>query len=216
MELGKQQISASGVPRLLRDRTVALVYPDLDRIARHLLAAERTRAAWAPADLIHETLLRLLPADDDSWNDTRRLVHLAARVMRRVLIDSSRRRNAEKRRQPPVQCGEDSNSSGSPESLNRPDASGAEQMDLAVFVGEALAGLAAINGRATEVVKLRVLHGLTDREIAARLLVTSRTVARDWRFARDWLRSWAGLPPESHACPLPAEMKLAKTERTKT
>ncbi len=216
MEPGKQETSAACAPRVLRDRTVALVYPELDRIARHLLAAERTRAAWAPADLIHETLLRLLPAGDDSWSDTRRLVHLAARVMRRVLIDTSRRRNAEKRWHSPVRCGEDSNSIESPECRNRPDGSGAEQMDRAVFAGQALAGLAAINGRATEVVKLRVLHGLTDREIAARLLVTARTVTRDWSFARDWLRSWAGLAPERRACRVPAGNNQEKTGRKTT
>lgn len=151
------------------------IYGELRRIAAGLLRRERPEHTLQPTALVHEAYLRLSGQRGLDWRDRAHFFGLAATVMRRVLVDHARARNARKRRR------ED----GAPVTLSVESGPEAELLDL----DAALVDLAARHPRPARVVELRYFADLDIAEIATCLEVSEMTVKRDWRFARAWLRA---------------------------
>lgn len=159
------------------DRLLPMVYDALHEIADRHLKEERPDHTLQATILIHDTWLRLTSDRDTPWTDRTHFYALAARAMRRLLVDHARARRAGKRRGDLAVDLSDG--------LAIPD--GADALDL-IALDDALEGLRSVDDRARQVVELRFFGGLEWPEIAAALAVSEPTVKRDWRFARAWLR----------------------------
>ncbi|MFC3550068.1 ECF-type sigma factor [Lysobacter cavernae] len=159
------------------ERVMRQMYAAFRQVARQQLGGEFQPRTLSATELVSEGFIRLFgSATLPHIQDRRHLLAMAARAMRQVLIDAARRRKAAKR--PAVE--------------DRIDltevvvalASGAEPEAL----GHALDRLQAIDPRQAHIVELRFFVGLGEEEIAELLGLSSRTVQREWRLARAWLR----------------------------
>lgn len=163
---------------------VPLVYDELHAIARRQLRRERDSHTLNTTALVHEAYLRLVKQRDARWLDRAQFFAIAARVMRRILIDYARRHRAEKRggrgQRLPI------DSLDTREEIQLAEAG--ERAELLISLDEALTSLAAVDDRLASVVECRFFGGLSEEETAAALGVTARTVRRDWVKAKDWLR----------------------------
>jgi RNA polymerase sigma factor (TIGR02999 family) len=175
-----------------RDALSALfpvVYDELRRAAAAALRRERPEHTLQPTALVHETFLRL--ADDSRvwWENRNHFLAIASKVMRRILVEHARGRNAQKR-----------GSGEAKQSLDDVDVAmpdTAAGLDL-VALDDALAGLAALDPRQARIVELRFFGGLTVEETATVIGSSPRTVKRDWQVARAWLkREMARLAPDT-------------------
>ena len=158
------------------DQLMALVYEELRQLARSYLRRERGDHTLQPTALVHEAYLRLVDEKQIDWKSRAQFYGIAARVMRQILVDHARRKNAVKR-------------GGLVEKIPL-DAAGDLAPDTTVdFVAldAALETLAHDYARPSRVVELRFFGGMKAREIAEVLQVTERTIERDWEFARCWL-----------------------------
>jgi RNA polymerase sigma factor (TIGR02999 family) len=155
-----------------------LVYDELRRLAAARLAREVPGQTLQATALVHEAFLRLVGLDPDKpWDGRGHFFAAAAEAMRRILIDRARARRRLKRGGPRRREDLDL------DALTGPDAPPDDLLDL----DDALAGLARVDSRAADVVKLRIFAGLTLDEAALALGVVHRTADRDWAFARAWL-----------------------------
>jgi RNA polymerase sigma factor (TIGR02999 family) len=167
------------------DAVAPLVYDELRRVARRHLAGQRRGHSLQTVDLVNEAYLKLAHAGGAGWKDRAHFVAVASRAMRCILVDHARRRGYAKRGRNPIRVtltdGEG------------PDPASAE----IVAVHEALGRLADLDPRKGRIVELRYFGGLGDEEIAAVVGLSTRTVKREWRWARAWLfRELAdGRPP---------------------
>jgi RNA polymerase sigma factor (TIGR02999 family) len=169
-----------GAPEAL-DELLPLVYSDLRRIAHRQLAAEPTGHTLSTTALVHEAYLRFAREDRAEWSNRPQFFAIAARIMRRVLVDYARRHWAQRRGgvgQQWVQL-EEADDAGALAIASRAD-------DL-IALDEALERLAAVDERLGRVVECRFFGGLTEAETAEALGISQRTVARDWLMARGWL-----------------------------
>jgi RNA polymerase sigma factor (TIGR02999 family) len=154
----------------------SLVHYELRQMAKRMLAGERTAYAWQPTDLINESYLRLLGWRDVEWKNRAHFFAATASMMRRVLVDAARARQATKRG-----AGE------APISIDRLDvAAPATSIDV-IALESALAELAALDPRPAQVVEMRFFGGFSVEETADALEVSTRTVISDWNTARAWL-----------------------------
>jgi len=177
MQLTELLVRWSRGDREALDALVPEVYQELRRAARVRLANERAGHSLQPTDLVHEAFMRLEGYGRIAWKDRAHFFAVAARVMRRVLVDRARRRGAAKRGGP--QRTVTLSESRSP----------ARSMDVDVLaLSQALARLAERDPRQCEVVELRYFGGLSQEEIAEVLGISVPTVKRDWRVAKLWLR----------------------------
>ena len=160
------------------DRLAPLVYEELRRMARRHLRRERTGHTIAPTTLVHEAFLRLKDIRRIDWKDRAHFFAMAARVMRRVLVDQARARQSRKRAGGGIRVTFDDNQ------LMAGDVD-----ERLIALNDALEALAAKDQRLSQVVELRYFGGLTVEETAAVLDVSSDTVSRDWGVARRWLLS---------------------------
>jgi len=153
-----------------------LVYGELKRQARFFLSRERADHTLQPTALVHEAYLRLVDQTFLRAENRQHFFAIASRLMRQILVDYARRKNAEKR-------------GGAARRLSL-DETGIlpEQVagDLLVL-DEALERLAALDERKSKVVEMRFFGGMNETEIAEVLAVNERTVRRDWQFAKLWL-----------------------------
>lgn len=159
------------------DRLVPQAYDELRRIAQDLLACERAGHTLDATALVHEAYLRLVGQQGVSWRNRAHLLGVAARAIRRVVVDHARGRRRQKR-------------GGG---LRRVTLSGvsddAFRSDLDLLdLDDALARLAEIDERDAHIVELRFFAGLSLEEISATLEISERTVRRQWQYARAWLR----------------------------
>ena len=165
------------------DELLPLVYDELRAIAHRQLRRERGDHTLNTTALVHEVYLRLVDQKRASWEDRAHFFAIAARVMRRVLIDYARRHCAAKRAGPggrgPVPLDR-----AAEEALVAAD----ERADVLLALDDALTRLAAVDPRLVQVVECRFFGDLTEEETATALGVTSRTVRRDWIKAKTWLR----------------------------
>lgn len=165
------------------DRLIPLVYTELHRMAHRYLARERGDVSMQATGLVNEVCLRLLGWDPVHWQNRGHFFGVSAQMMRRVLVDIARRRQAGRRggRQAvhvPV------------EDVDIPDMQ--RDVDL-VALDEALQELATKDARKAKVVELKFFGGLSMEDIARTLDISLRTAHNDWAFARAWLyRSMTG------------------------
>lgn len=171
--------SALGEPQDA-DRLMAAIYDDLKRLAAGHLSRERAGHTLHPTALVHEAYLRLVNQRTAQWNDRVHFFSVASRIIRRILIDHARERNALKR----------GGGEGGARSAVRIEADQVEaparDLDL-IALDEALRELAELSERQARIVELRFFGGLTVPEIAAALSIGSRSVDREWQVARAWL-----------------------------
>jgi len=181
------------------DRLVPFVYAELRAMAHRQLRQEADGHSLTTTALVHEAYLRLANWEGAPSLDRAHFLALAARVMRRVLIDHARQHHAAKRegayqRVPLASVAEgfENGLEDSAEPLRcRPchDALAAadERAETLIALDDALMKLAALDVRLARVVECRFFGGLTEEETAAALGVTARTVRRDWVKAKGWL-----------------------------
>ena len=154
----------------------AILYDELRRQAVRCMRGERPGITLQATALVHETFIRLAGAGQVMWQDRRHFLAIAARTMRRVLVDLVREKAAAKRGARPeaVPLGSDI------------VAEGPSLVDL-IALDQALETLSMFDARKVRVIELRFFAGLTVDETAEVLEVAPDTVARDWRLARTWL-----------------------------
>jgi RNA polymerase sigma factor (TIGR02999 family) len=157
------------------------VYAELHAIAARIFSSERHGHTLQPTALLNEAFLRLSAGATVRFQDRAHFFAVAARQMRRILVDHARRKNAEKR-------GGDYDVTVTIVSGVAGDAPGIDVLDL----NAALSELADLDDRTARVVELRFFAGFTEEETALALAVSPATVRSDWRFAKGWLLSRLG------------------------
>ncbi|HXI19966.1 MAG TPA: sigma-70 family RNA polymerase sigma factor [Gemmatimonadales bacterium] len=176
------------------DRLMPVVYEELRSVAHRQLRHERQGHTLNTTALVNEAYLKLVNVRQVQWRDRAHFFAMAARVMRRVLIDYARARRREKRGGDPVVVPLD-------EGLGLTE----DRADDLVALDDALIRLEAISERQCRVVEYRCFAGLSVEETATVLEISPATVKRDWAFARAWLNreldpagggpaTWSGAP----------------------
>ncbi len=160
-----------------------LVHAELRQMARRHMRRERADHTLQVTALVNECYLRLPEAQRVRWQDRAHFLAWASRLMRRILVDFARDREAAKRGAGAVRLPLD-------DALAAP----APGHDL-VALDDALAALAEIDDRKSRVVELRFFGGLNTDEVAAALGVSAKTVLRDWQLAKMWLLQELGGRP---------------------
>lgn len=160
------------------ERMTALVYDDLRRMAHHQLLAARPGETLNTTALVHEAYLRLAAPSEVSVNDRVHFIALAARVMRQVIVDYARRKAAAKR-----------GSGKRPVPLDAIQLGEESQPEVMLSLDQALTRLTELNDRLTRVFECRYFVGMSDQETAEALGLSVRTVQRDWRKSKAWLRA---------------------------
>jgi RNA polymerase sigma factor (TIGR02999 family) len=157
-------------------RLTPLVHRELLRIARGCMRGERACESLQATALVHEAYLRLVDTQHVNWQNRAHFLAMAARLMRRILVEFARARQYQKRGGGALQV-------SFTEALSVPD----KAEDL-VALDEAMSALARFDERRSRVVELRFFGGLSVEETAAVLRISPETVMRDWKLARTWLR----------------------------
>jgi len=153
------------------------VYDELHRLAQRYMADERPSHTLQTTALVNEAYVRLVDSAHASWEGRTHFFGVCAQVMRRILVDWARSRQALKR-------------GGDVPALDLDEALAAAKQpgtDL-VAMDDALKALAAIDPRKGQMVELRFFGGLNVKETAEVLKVSPETVHRDWKLAKSWLR----------------------------
>jgi len=153
-----------------------LVYNELHRLARRYMRQERPDHTLQATSLVNEAYLRLIDVNRVEWRNRAHFLALAAQMMRRILVESARSRQRQKRGGGAVHVSLD-------DVHELPDL---KEHDL-VALNDALSGLATFDARMSQVVELRFFGGLTVDETAHILNVSPETVMRDWKTAKAWL-----------------------------
>jgi len=182
-----KEVSAHEVTLLLRawsegeqgalDKLVPLVYDQLHRLAERYITDERRGHTLQTTALVNEAYLRLVDSTQANWQNRTQFFAVCAQIMRRILVDWARTRQALKR-------------GGDVRPLELEEARVVAEgrgPDLAAL-DDALTALAAVDPRKSQVVELRFFGGLGVEETAEVLKVSVETVTRDWRLAKRWLR----------------------------
>ena len=160
-----------------RDQLFALLYEDLRRLAHARMRRSETITLLDTTALVHETYLRLLGANELSFEDRGKFFGFAASLMRAIIVDAVRSRAADRRGGDAPHVAFDAQIA---------DSASKEDAQVA-WVHESLEELAKLDERLAKVVEMRYFAGLTESEIAEALGVTDRTVRRDWEKARTLL-----------------------------
>ena len=159
------------------DELVPVVYAELRRQARRQLGRERKEHTLEPAALVHEAFLRLSGYQRVGWRNRAHFFAIAARIMRRILVEHARRRGAAKRGR-----------GAATRITTRVDLRVPERSVDVEALSEALTRLEALDPMQGQVVELRYFGGLSVAETAEALGVSPATVKRDGSVARLWLR----------------------------
>lgn len=175
------------VTRLLHDATrgdpkaesalIDAVYADLRRRAGAMMKRENPDHTLQPTALVHETWMRLIRQENVDWKSKAHFLAVASTLMRRILVDHARKRNAARR------------GGGAPK-ISLEDGLGlTTDSDADVLaLHDALEVLGTLDTRQADIVVMRFFGGLTNAECATVLGVSTRTVEGDWAMARAWLR----------------------------
>jgi RNA polymerase sigma factor (TIGR02999 family) len=158
------------------DRLLPLVYGELRALAGDLFKQQPPNHTMQPTALVNEAYLKLVGQRDPQWKDRAHFMAVAAKAMRNLLIDHARRRKAEKR-------------GGGWDRVTLDgvvDQMAERSIDL-LSLEDALTELAELKERVARVVELRFFGGLTVRETAEALRVSTTTVDDDWAMAKAWL-----------------------------
>src|SRR5215216_894491 len=142
------------------DELMPVVYDELRRLAQNYLSRERPGHTLQTTALVHEAYLRLIDQKSVNWQNRAQFFGIAAQMMRRILINHAKERNAKKR----------------------------QGYATKVALDEALNGLAALDPQQTRIVELRFFGGLTIEEVSEVLGISPATTKREWDSAKLWLR----------------------------
>ena len=156
-------------------KLLPLVYEELHRLASAFMRRERPGHTLQPTALINEAYMRLAGNGVD-WQSHQHFIAVAAKVMRRILVDYARAHNAEMR-------------GGDLErvELNEEVAVARDRSEEVLAVDQAMAKLQAENPRQAQIVELRYFAGFSVEEVAKILDISPRSVKRDWRDAKEFL-----------------------------
>jgi RNA polymerase sigma factor (TIGR02999 family) len=167
------------------DQLLPQVYAELRRLAASYFRRERPHHTLQPTALVHEAFVKLVDQRAVRWQNRAHFFGIAAQLMRRILVDHARARDAAKRG-----AGE------APLSLEECQLT-APGVDVEILaLDEALTRLASMDPQQSRVVELRFFAGLTMDETAEVLHVSPATVGREWTLARAWLYAEIGRRPE--------------------
>jgi RNA polymerase sigma-70 factor (ECF subfamily) len=160
------------------EQLMPLVHDELHRLAHRHMRQEGPGHILQTSALINEAYLRLFDQPQIRWENRAHFFGIAARLMRRILVDDARKRNSDKR-------------GGSLIQIPLDEATGVVQEQAAnvAALDEALQRLEKIDSRQGQIVELRFFGGLNIEQTAEVLKVSPGTVMRDWTFARAWLRN---------------------------
>jgi len=164
--------------RAALDQLMPLVHAELRRVAQNRLRGERANHTLQPTALVNEAYIRLVDLTRVQWQNRAPFFAVAARLMRRVLVDVAREQHAARRGGGALRVTFD-------EALFP---SGPGDHDF-MALDDALQALAQEDPRKSQVVEMRFFGGLSVEETASALGVSTDTVARDWKFAKAWLRA---------------------------
>ena len=159
------------------NRLIPLVYDELRALAESYLQTERPDHTLQATALVHEAYVRLIKQEDVEWQNRAHFFAVAAQAIRRILVDHARRHQRAKRGGDRKRVCLEENEVITEE----------RELDL-LALDEAMEKLAGLNERQSRIVELRFFGGLTAKEVAEVLGVSSRTVDGDWGMARAWLR----------------------------
>jgi RNA polymerase sigma-70 factor (ECF subfamily) len=157
-------------------KLIPLVQPELHRLAHHYMSRERAGHTLQTTELLDEAYLRLIDNTKRSWQNRTHFVAVAAQLMRRIMVDHARERQAVKR-------GAEAQKVSLDEAALVTETRSKELLAL----DEALERLAAQDHRKSQIVELRYFGGLTMKETAEFLQLSQRTVEREWNMAKAWL-----------------------------
>ncbi|MCI0539325.1 MAG: sigma-70 family RNA polymerase sigma factor [Verrucomicrobiales bacterium] len=163
------------------EQLLSLVYTELKRIAAQKMAGEAPGNTLQPTALVHEAWMKLVGEGDPQFENRAHFFTAAAEAMRRILVDSARRKHAAKR-----------GSGVAKEDLKEAhwvDHGPAEEL---LAVDEALEGLTKVDPAAANLVKLRYFVGMTMNEAAETMGMPLRSAEALWTYARAWLRREIG------------------------
>jgi len=160
------------------EQLMSMVQFELKKLAAGYLRRERGGHTLQPTAIVNEAYIRLMPQRGVNWANRAHFFGIAAKMMRRVLVDHARKRRAAKRE----------GFAGDPITLsNVADPAGGENIDV-LALHEALAELATLDERQAEIVELRFFGGLKIDEVAEAVGVSPATVKRELTTATVWLR----------------------------
>ena len=179
--------SRGDVTRLLADlgagkkgadnELMTLVYGELHALAMHYMRKERPGHTLQTTALVHEAYLRLGGEKDLPWESKAHFLRVAARAMRRILIDHARRKQTERR------GGEKCR-----KALEESAVFGDSPPPDLIAIDNALKKISEVDPQVSQVVEMRFFGGLTVEETARVLRISARTVKREWRVAKAWLK----------------------------
>ena len=158
-------------------RLIDCVYPELHRMAHQRLAGRPRTHELDTTALVHEAYLKLSEGARVAWRNRGHFFAVAAKAMRQIVVDAARGRRADKR-----------GGGQSSATLGEADLAVSGQSETVIAVDLALERLTRIDRRLAQVVECRYFAGYTEAETAEALDISERTVQREWRLARGWLR----------------------------
>lgn len=167
---------------------VELLYAELQRLARRYMRKERPTHTLQPTALVNEAYIRLIGQEAPSWQNRAHFLAHAARAMRQILVDHARRRRTDKRGGQHFIVSLDEITSEIGEPLNNEAVRRSRNTEELLAIDEALTALASLDPRQAQIVELRFFSGLDEKQIAQALDISERSVRRDFRTARLWLR----------------------------
>ena len=163
------------------DELMPAVYDELRRLAQKYLSRERAGHTLQTTALVHEAYLRLVDQKSVNWQNRAQFFGIAAQMMRRILINHAKERQAKKRQGYSIRVSLD-------EAVNVFEKA---EVDLAAL-DDALNELAALDPQQTQIVELRFFGGLTIEEASEVLEISPATTKREWESAKLWLRRRLG------------------------
>jgi RNA polymerase sigma-70 factor, ECF subfamily len=158
------------------DELMPVVYTELRRIAHQYMRRQSAGHSLQTTALVNEAFLKLIDSDRVNWQDRSHFFAICSQLMRRILVDSARRRQSQKRGGDRLQV-----------TLEDEIAAVDERRADVIALDEALKRLAGLSPRQSQIVELRYFGGLTEEQVAETLDISARTVRRDWNVARAWL-----------------------------
>lgn len=159
------------------DRLTQMIYAELHRLAKHYMRGERAGHTLQTTALVNEAYLRLVDSSRVKWQNRAHFLAVAARMMRRVLVDIARERNYQKR-----------GGGATKVELDEAAAATHSSLDEIAAVHEALAKMEQVHPREAKAIEMSFFGGLEGKEIAEALGVSPPTVSADLKFAKLWLR----------------------------
>ena len=166
----------SGGDQAALDQLAGHVYDELRHMARRYMRNERAGNTLQATALVNEVYLRLADVKSIDWQQRAQFFAVAAQMMRRILVDAARARGSHKRGGGAIKVNVDEAPLLSP-----------ERDSSLVALDDALEAFSKLAPRQAKVVELRYFGGLSEEQTAEVLKISTRTVRRDWDFAKSWL-----------------------------